>query len=98
MNRKDSSSLFVASREDTATITSSSATITADADSEELLRVAQDLTASFQQQEDHPSLITALTSTTSSTERPVITTSEEAAIFLADSPVRDGEHISPRRD
>src|SRR6056300_1375619 len=97
VNRKHSSSLFVASREDTATITKPSATITADADSEELLRVAQDLTVSLQQQQDEdPSLITALTSTTSSsTERPVITTSEEAAIFLADAPVRDeGAYIA----
>lgn len=84
------------SREDTATITNPSSTIP-DTDSEELLRVAQDLTtASLQQQQDKdPSLITALTSTTSSTERPVITTSEEAAIFLADSPVRDeGAYIA----
>lgn len=95
VNSKYSSPLFVTSREDTATITNPSST-TPDTDSEELLRVAQDLTASLQQQQDKdPSLITALTSTTSSTERPVITTSEEAAIFLADSPVRDeGAYIA----
>lgn len=67
------SSLVFSTKEDT-NIVSKPATATA-ADDPELLRVAQDLTAALQKQEV--------------TTRPVITTSEEAAVFLADSPIRD---------
>ena len=51
-------------------------------DDPELLRVAQDLTAALQEQD--------------TTSRPVITTSEEAAVFLADAPVvrEEGAYIA----
>lgn len=51
-------------------------------DDPELLRVAQDLTAALEEQD-------------TTGNRPVITTSEEAAVFLADAPLRDeGAYIA----
>ncbi len=81
---KESSSLLFSTTEDTNIVSTADTTATAK-DDPELLRVAQDLTAALQKQE----------TVDTSTSRPVITTSEEAAVFLADAPLRDeGAYIA----
>jgi len=79
---KQHSSLFFSTKEDTNIVT----TATANNDPE-LLRVAQGLTAALEEQD---------TATTADIpNKPVITTSEEAAVYLADAPVRDeGAYIA----
>ncbi|KAL7432925.1 hypothetical protein ACHAXM_010186 [Skeletonema potamos] len=79
---KDSSSLLFSTKEDTNILSTADTTTTANEDPK-LLRVAQDLTAALQQQD-------TVDTTLSVISRPVITTSEEAAVFLADAPLRDG--------
>jgi len=76
---KQHSSLLLFSTKEDTNIVTT-ATTTANNDPE-LLRVAQDLTAALEEQE--------------TTNRPVITTSEQAAVYLADAPLREeGAYIA----
>lgn len=83
------------SREDTIITPSTADTTTKNVNSDpELLLVAQDLTVSIQKDTMDTIQISSARPTITSV-RPVLTTSEEAAVFLADAPFRDeGAYIA----
>ena len=75
--REDINNIIVSTADTTATSTSNSAN-----NDPELLRVAQDLTAALHEEQD-------TTTTIESNNRPAITTSEQAAVSLADASVSE---------